>query len=306
MKVFVAGHRGLVGSATVTVLSGLGHDILTVDKSQLNLKNQEMTLSFLKRHMPDAVVMAAAKVGGIKANSDNPVSFLSDNLAIQQSLFSACADLNLSKLVFLGSSCVYPKLAHQPIKEESLLTGPLEETNKSYAIAKIAGVQMVDGYRQERGLDYLTLMPCNLYGDNDNFSDDNSHVIPALIRKIHNAKVANLDEVRLWGTGAALREFMHASDLAKAIGHVINNRLDGSIFNVGTGEEVTIRDLAMRLKALLGYSGKLIFDSQMPDGTPRKVLDSSRFRSTGWDHSIDLESGLSRTVDHYLASARYA
>ena len=297
MRAYVAGHRGLVGSEVLECLKNAGHETIYTTRDELDLTNRDAVFEFMQTQKPEAVIIAAAVVGGIKANMERPVDFLSQNLQIQTNLIDACHECGVEKVIFLGSSCIYPKFAEQPIKEESLLTGLLEPTNEAYAIAKIAGVKLIKSYNQQFGHQWVSLMPTNVYGSRDNFLDDDSHVMPALIRKISLAKRNNSKNVELWGTGAPLREFIHASDLASAIVYVLNQMpVEKDLINVGTGDEVSIRELAEIIAARVGFEGDIIFDTSMPDGTPRKILDSSILRGHGWEPLVNLEQGISMLV----------
>jgi GDP-L-fucose synthase len=295
-RIYVAGHRGLVGSAIVRALQKQGHPNLVLRTLQeLDLTNQAAVRDFFDSERPDAVIMAAAVVGGIHANSTRPALFIRDNLVIQDNVIDAAYRSGVKKFVFLGSSCIYPKLAPQPIKEDYLLTGPLEPTNEWYAIAKIAGVKMCQAYRREYGFNAISLMPTNLYGPGDNFDLQNSHVLPALIRRFHEAKVRGDESVTVWGTGAPRREFLHVDDLADAVLYLLQTYDAEPIVNIGWGEDVTIRELAELVMSAIDYSGRLIFDSTKPDGTPRKLLDVSRLTDLGWQAKIPLKNGIERT-----------
>ena len=295
-RIYVAGHRGLVGSAIVRALQQRGHSgLLLRTHAELDLTNQADVRRFFTSERPEAVIMAAARVGGIHANNTRPAMFIRDNLLIQDNVIDSAYASGVGKFVFLGSSCIYPKLSPQPIKEEYLLTGPLEPTNEWYAIAKIAGLKMCQAYRREYGFNAISLMPTNLYGPGDNFDLKNSHVLPALIRRFHEAKVRGDDSVTVWGTGTPRREFLHVDDLADAVVYLLQNYDDERIVNVGWGEDVTIRELAQIVMSAIGYSGRLIFDTTKPDGTPRKLLDVSRLSSLGWQPRISLRDGIERT-----------
>jgi GDP-L-fucose synthase len=295
-RIFVAGHRGLVGSAVVRALRGQGHDnLLLRTRSELDLTDQAMVREFFERERPGAVIMAAARVGGIHANNSHPALFMRDNLVIQDNVIDAAHRSGVGKFVFLGSSCIYPKLAPQPIKEEYLLTGPLEPTNEWYAVAKIAGLKMCQAYRREFGFKAISLMPTNLYGPGDNFDLQNSHVLPALIRRFHEAKVRGDDRVTVWGSGTPRREFLHVDDLADAVVYLLRGYDAEEIVNVGCGEDITIKELAELVMSVIGYGGRLIFDSTKPDGTPRKLLDVSRLEGLGWRPKISLRSGIEHT-----------
>jgi GDP-L-fucose synthase len=295
-RIYVAGHRGLVGSAVVRALQQKGYDNLVLrTHHELDLTNQAAVREFFEAERPEAVIMAAARVGGIHANNSRPALFIRDNLVIQDNVIDAAHRSGAKKFVFLGSSCIYPKLAPQPIKEEYLLTGPLEPTNEWYAIAKIAGVKMCQAYRREYGFNAISLMPTNLYGPGDNFDLQNSHVLPALIRRFHEAKARGDESVTVWGTGAPRREFLHVDDLADAVLYLLQTYDAEPIVNIGWGEDVTIRELAELVMSAVGYSGRLIFDSTKPDGTPRKLLDVSRLTELGWQPKIPLKNGIERT-----------
>ena len=295
-RIYVAGHRGLVGSAIVRALERKGHtNLLLRTHQELDLTDQAEVRRFFNAERPEAVIMAAARVGGIQANSSRPALFIRDNLLIQDNVIDAAHRAGVAKFVFLGSSCIYPKLAPQPIKEEYLLTGPLEPTNEWYAIAKIAGVKMCQAYRREFGFNAISLMPTNLYGPGDNFDLQNSHVLPALIRRFHEAKVRGEESVTVWGTGTPRREFLHVDDLADAILYLLHTYDAEPIVNVGWGRDVTIRELAELVLSAVGYSGRLLFDSSKPDGTPRKLLDVSRLTSLGWQAHIPLQQGIEKT-----------
>jgi GDP-L-fucose synthase len=296
----VAGHRGLVGSALVRALRAQGHhNLLLRTRAELDLTCQAAVDRFIKEVRPDWVFLAAARVGGIVANRDAPAEFIRDNLAIELNVIDAAWRAGVEKLAFLGSSCIYPRLAPQPIKEEYLLTGPLEPTNESYAVAKIAGIRLAQAYATQYGFNAISLMPTNLYGEEDNFDPATSHVLPALIRKFHEAKVNGLPEVTVWGSGRPRREFLHVDDLAEASLALMRHYDDPGVINVGTGADITIRDLAGLVARIVGYSGGVRFDTTMPDGTPRKLLDVSRLRAMGWKPKIDLEEGVRRTYLWY-------
>jgi GDP-L-fucose synthase len=295
-RIYVAGHRGLVGSAIVRALRQRGYSELVLKThSELDLTCQADVRRFFATERPEVVVMAAARVGGIHANNSQPALFIRDNLLIQDNVIDAAYRSGVGKFVFLGSSCIYPKLAPQPIKEEFLLTGPLEPTNEWYAIAKIAGVKMCQAYRREFGFNAISLMPTNLYGPGDNFDLQNSHVLPALIRRFHEAKVRGDESVTVWGTGTPRREFLHVDDLADAVLYLLHSYEGESIVNVGWGEDVAIRELAEIVMSVIGYSGRLLFDPTKPDGTPRKLLDVSRLSGLGWQAKIPLKDGIERT-----------
>lgn len=320
LRIFVAGHRGMVGSAIVRRLKQIGiseEQILTRSRSELDLTHQQAVHEFLRREKPDEIYLAAAKVGGIHANHAYPAEFIYDNLVIQTNVIQGAFAAGVKKLLFLGSSCIYPRLAEQPIREEALLTGPLEATNEPYAVAKIAGIKMCESfnrqYHDSHGIDYRSVMPTNLYGPGDNYHPDNSHVIPGLIRRFHEAKVQGAAEVSIWGTGEPLREFLHVNDMAAASVHVMG--LDRATYlsstgagvshlNVGSGSDMTILDLARLIAQVVGFTGVITTDPSKPDGTPRKLMDSSRLRSTGWGPSVPMEEGLQSAYADFLRSAQ--
>jgi GDP-L-fucose synthase len=299
--VFVAGHRGLVGSAIVRRLEALGcRNVLGRRHSELDLCDQAAVNQFFLEHRPEFVFLSAAKVGGILANSTRPAEFLHDNLAIQTNVIHAAWRHGAKKLLFLGSSCVYPRLAPQPIKEEYLLTGPLESTNESYAIAKIAGLKLAAAYRAQYGFSAISLMPTNLYGPGDNFDLESSHVLPAIIRRLHEAKISGVAEVTLWGTGTPRREFLHVDDLANAACFLMENYDGPELLNIGVGEDLTIAELAVLVARVIGYTGRIVFDPSRPDGTPRKLLDLSRIHTLGWHAQIPLDLGIASTYRWYM------
>jgi len=292
-KIYIAGHTGMVGSAIHRKLTKEGFsNFLLKSVEELDLRDQHAVNSFFKMEMPDYVIIAAAKVGGILANNTFKAEFLYDNLMIEANIIHASYQSKVKKLLFLGSSCIYPKFAPQPMREEYLLTGTLEPTNDAYALAKIAGIKLCETYRQQYGCNFISCMPTNLYGANDNYDLNASHVLPALIRKFHEAKIAGKPEVEIWGTGKPLREFLHVEDLADACFFLMENYNDTSTINVGSGEEISINDLAIMVKKIVGYEGDLKYDSEKPDGTPRKLLDVSKLHQLGWKHSIKLEEGI--------------
>jgi GDP-L-fucose synthase len=310
--IFVAGHRGMVGSALLRTLEKLdvgSKRIITRSRSELDLLDQRAVYGFLKKEKPDQIYLAAAKVGGIHANDSYPAEFVYENLIIECNLIHTAHEVGVQRLLFLGSSCIYPRNALQPIQEESLLTGTLEKTNEPYAIAKIAGIKLCESYNRQYGRDYRSVMPTNLYGVNDNFHPDNSHVIPALIRRFHEAVQSNSNEVVIWGSGRPMREFLHVDDMAAASVHVMNLPLEEyrkhtlpmlSHVNVGTGVDCSIRELAETMAKVTGFNGRLVFDCSKPDGTPRKLLDVSKLAALGWKARITLEEGLQQTYDWFL------
>jgi GDP-L-fucose synthase len=299
--VFVAGHRGLVGSAICRRLQADGVELLVAERSQLDLMDQKGVDHWFREHKVDQVYMAAAKVGGIHANDTYPAEFIHDNLAIQTNLIHAAWQYGVEKLLFLGSSCIYPKHALQPMAEDSLLTGPLEATNEWYAIAKIAGIKMCQAYRKQYGFDAIAAMPTNLYGPGDNFDLENSHVLPALIRKFHEAKQAGEASVTVWGTGSPRREFIHVDDLADACVFLMQNYSSSEIVNVGWGRDISIAELAETVRGIVGFEGEIVYDTSKPDGTPRKLLDTSRLSALGWSPSMSLADGIRGTYEWYCA-----
>jgi Nucleoside-diphosphate-sugar epimerases len=300
-RIFVAGSRGLVGSAIVRALRSKGYEkVLTPSRTELDLTNQAAVNDFFSTHRPTHVFLAAAKVGGIHANNTWPADFIQSNLVIQNHVIDAALQHKVQKLLFLGSSCIYPKMAPQPIKEEYLLTGPLEPTNEWYAIAKIAGIKMCQAYRRQYGMDAISLMPTNLYGPGDNFDLETSHVLPAMMRKFHEAKLSGAKAVSIWGTGKPRREFLHVDDLADASIYLMESYDDENIVNVGCGEDISIGGLAALIAEVIGFSGEIAYDTSKPDGTPRKLLDVSRLNSLGWQPSISLEKGVSDTYRWFL------
>jgi len=292
-KIYVAGHRGMVGSAIIRRLQKDGYNnFITRTSKELDLVNQQAVADFFAKEKPEYVFLAAAKVGGIHANNVYRAEFLYENLMIQSNVIDSAYRNGVKKLLFLGSSCIYPKLAPQPLKEEYLLTGLLEQTNEPYAIAKIAGIKMCDAYRAQHGCNYISVMPTNLYGPNDNYDLNNSHVLPALIRKFHNAKTENKPFVEVWGSGTPMREFLHVDDLADACYYLMLTYNEAGLVNIGVGTDISIRDLALLIKKITGYSGELKLDSTKPDGTPRKLMDVGKLHSMGWKHKIQLEEGI--------------
>jgi GDP-L-fucose synthase len=301
-KIYIAGHRGMVGSAIYRKLQKEGYNnIITRSSADLDLREQPDVARFFELEKPDYVFLAAAKVGGIVANNTYRADFLYENLQIQNNIIHSSFVNGVKKLMFLGSSCIYPKLAPQPLKEEYLLTGPLEPTNEPYAIAKIAGIKMCDAYRAQYGCNYISVMPTNLYGYNDNYHPQNSHVLPALIRRFHEAKVNSLPDVTIWGTGTPKREFLFADDLAEACYYLMQNYNEEGLVNIGTGEDISIKDLALLIKRIIGYAGEIKFDSSKPDGTPRKLMDVSKLHSKGWKHTIELEEGIKLAYQDFLS-----
>ena len=300
-KIYVAGHRGLVGSAIVRNLQDKGYtNIICRTHKELDLTNQEAVRNFFETERPDYVFLAAAKVGGINANNTYPADFIYDNLMIQNNVIKAAHDFEVKKLLFLGSTCIYPKMAPQPIKEEYLLTGALEETNEAYAVAKIAGLEMCKFFKIQYGDNFISCMPTNLYGPNDNFDLKNSHVLPALIRKFHEAKINNSDVVEVWGTGTPLREFLYVDDMADACVFLMENYDGEGHVNIGTGEEVSIKELAETVKEVVGFDGELVFNTDMPDGTPRKLTTVDKLHGLGWKHKVSLNEGIKLAYTWFL------
>lgn len=302
-KIYIAGHKGMVGSAILRKLQDLGYKNFVLKTSkELDLRNQQLVADFFASEKPEYVFLAAAKVGGIVANNTYRADFLYDNLQIQNNIIHASFVNHVKKLLFLGSSCIYPKMAPQPIKEDYLLTGTLEHTNEPYAIAKIAGLKLCDAYRDQYGCNFISAMPTNLYGINDNYHPENSHVLPALIRRFHEAKVSNAASVTIWGSGSPLREFMYADDLADACVYLMHHYDEKGLINIGTGEEVSIKELALMIKDIIGYNGEIQFDTSKPDGTPRKLLDVTKLHSKGWKHNTHLKEGIKRAYEDFLTS----
>ncbi len=299
-KVWVAGHNGLVGSAIVRRLKEENCEILTPSRKELDLTNQAETNAWVEKNKPDAIFLAAAKVGGIKANSDFPAEFIYLNTMIASNVIQASYKNKVEKLLFLGSSCIYPKLANQPIKESELLKGALEKNNEWYAIAKITGLKMTEAYRRQYNCDFISAMPTNLYGENDNFDLKTSHVLPALLRKAHEAKISNASEMSVWGSGNPLREFLYVDDLADGLIFIMKNYSDNEHINIGYGADISIKELATTICKIVGFKGELKFDSSMPDGTPRKMMDSSKLLNLGWKPKTSLEEGIKKTYDWYL------
>ncbi len=301
-KIFVAGHRGMVGSAILRKLEKEGYNnLITRSSKELDLRNQQAVADFFAAEKPDYVFLAAAKVGGIVANNTYRADFLYENLAIQNNVIHSAYVNGVRKLMFLGSSCIYPKLAPQPLKEEYLLTGPLEQTNEPYAIAKIAGIKLCDAYRDQYGCNFISVMPTNLYGYNDNYHPENSHVLPALIRKFHEAKSKGEQTVTIWGSGSPKREFLFADDLADACYFLMQHYNEPNLINIGTGEDLSIKELALMIKEVIGFEGELVFDTSKPDGTPRKLMDVSKLHSLGWKHQIKLKQGIALAYQDFLS-----
>lgn len=297
-KIYIAGHRGMVGSAILRKLQKEGfNNFITRTSKELDLRNQQDVADFFAKEKPDYVFLAAAKVGGIVANNTYRADFIYENIMIQSNTIHHAWKNGVKKLLFLGSSCIYPKMASQPLKEEYLLTGLLEPTNEPYAIAKIAGIKMCDAYRSQYGCNFISVMPTNLYGPNDNYDLNNSHVLPALIRKFHTAKKENAPSVEIWGTGSPMREFLHADDLADACYYLMANYNEPGLVNIGVGEDISIKDLALLVKKIVGFKGDLKFDTTKPDGTPRKLMDVSKLHSFGWKHKIELEEGIGKVYE---------
>jgi len=300
-KIYIAGHNGMVGSAIHRKLEEQGYNnIVTRNSSELDLRNQQAVAEFFENEKPDYVFLAAAKVGGIMANNTYRAEFIYDNIMIESNIIHQAYQNNVTKLLFLGSSCIYPKHAPQPMNEDHLLSGYLEPTNEPYAIAKIAGIKLCENYMDQYGCNFISAMPTNLYGPNDNYDLQNSHVLPALIRKFHEAKEANKEEVEIWGTGKPMREFLHVDDMAEACLYLMQNYNGKQFVNIGTGKDITIRELAETIMETVGYQGKLTFNTDKPDGTPRKLLDVSKINNLGWQHKIDLKEGIEKTYQDFL------
>jgi GDP-L-fucose synthase len=300
-KIYIAGHNGMVGSAIWRTLERKGYThLLGKSSSELDLRNQIAVRDFLAQEKPDVIIDAAARVGGILANNDYPYQFLMENMQIQNNLIDSALQLGVEKFIFLGSSCIYPKLAPQPLKEEYLLTGELEPTNEWYAIAKITGVKACQAIRKQFGKDYVSLMPTNLYGTQDNFDLNTSHVLPAMMRKFHEAKENNHAPVSLWGSGTPMREFLFVDDMAEAVVFALENTLPDYLYNVGTGEDLTIKELAETIQKITGHQGEIVWDSSKPDGTPRKLMDISKMHELGWKHKVVLEEGIQKTYDWFV------
>ncbi|MDP5120616.1 MAG: GDP-L-fucose synthase [Spirosomaceae bacterium] len=299
-KIYIAGHRGMVGSAIHRNLKNAGFtNFVSRTSSELDLRNQQAVLDFFNAEKPDYVFLAAAKVGGIMANNTYRADFIYENIQIQNNVIHSAYLTGVKKLMFLGSSCIYPKFAEQPLSEDSLLTGKLEETNEPYAIAKIAGIKMCEAYKAQYGCNFISVMPTNLYGPNDNYDLQNSHVLPAMIRKFHEAKENNAPSVELWGSGKPMREFLHADDLADACVYLMKTYNDSSLVNIGTGVDVTIKELAETIQQTVGYEGKINWNADKPDGTPRKLMNVNKLHSLGWKHSIDLKQGIEQVYGEY-------
>lgn len=304
-KIFVAGHRGMVGSAIVNDLKSKGYtNIITRTSSELNLINQDKVAEFFETEKPEYVFLAAAKVGGIIANNTYRADFIYENILIQSNVIHQSYKSGVKKLLFLGSTCIYPKLAPQPLKEEYLLTGLLEETNEPYAIAKISGIKMCDAYRYQYGCNFISVMPTNLYGFNDNYDLENSHVLPALIRKFHEAKINNSYSVVVWGTGTPLREFLHATDMANACVYLMQHYNEKGFVNIGTGVEISIKDLAYLIKDIVGFEGNIVFDESKPNGTPRKLTDITKLTNLGWKYSIELRDGITKVYNEKFLAVK--
>jgi GDP-L-fucose synthase len=302
-KIYIAGHLGMVGSACWRLLEKEGyHNLIGKTSKELDLRNQLEVYEFIEKEKPTVIIDAAARVGGILANNTYPYEFLMDNMLIQNNLIKTAHELDIKKFIFLGSSCIYPKMAPQPLKEEYLLTGPLEETNQWYAIAKISGVKLVEALRKQYNRDYVSLMPTNLYGPGDNYDLETSHVLPAMIRKFHEAKLNDHSDVVLWGSGTPKREFLHVDDLAEAVLFTIENKLEESFYNVGSGEEITIKELALLIQEIVGHDGEIIWDNSKPDGTPRKLMDSGQMNQLGWFFKINLKVGINIIYKEFCKS----
>jgi GDP-L-fucose synthase len=300
-KIYIAGHKGMVGSAIWRALESKGYtNLIGQTSKELDLRNQQHVQAFFQSEKPDVVIDAAARVGGILANNNFPYTFLMENMLIQNNLIQTALDTDVKKFVFLGSSCIYPKLAPQPLQEECLLTSSLEPTNEWYAIAKISGVKACESIRKQFNKDFVSLMPTNLYGSNDNFDLQTSHVLPAMIRKFHEAKMNNNQSVTLWGSGTPMREFLHVDDMAAAVVFALENQLDEHLYNVGTGTDLTIKELAELIQKTVGHQGEIIWDSSNPDGTPRKLMDVSKMKNKGWSATISLEEGIKATYQWFL------
>ena len=305
-KIYIAGHRGMVGSACWRALTETGYtNLIGKTSKELDLKDQSAVEDFIRSEKPGAIIDAAARVGGILANDTYPYEFLMDNMLIQNNLIRSAHENDIEKFIFLGSSCIYPKHAKQPLKEEYLLTAPLEPTNEWYAIAKISGVKLIESIRKQFGRDYVSLMPTNLYGPNDNFDLKTSHVLPAMIRKFHEAKMDNHSSVTLWGSGSPMREFLHVDDLASAVVFALQNTLDEHLYNVGSGSDLTIKSLAEMVQKIVGHKGEIIWDDTKPDGTPRKLMDSYKLNTLGWKSKVSLDSGIQHFYSWFLNSKTF-
>ena len=306
LKIYIAGHRGMVGSACFEALTSAGYsNLIGRTSKELDLREQKAVYDFIKTEKPDAIINAAAKVGGILANDSYPYEFLMDNMLVQNNLLRSAHENDIEKFIFLGSSCIYPKYAKQPIKEEDLLTGALEPTNEWYAVAKISGVKLIQSLRKQYNRNYVSLMPTNLYGPHDNFGLETSHVLPAMIRKFHMSKINGHANVMLWGSGSPMREFLHVDDLAKAVLFAVENKLDQHLYNVGSGSEISIKKLAELIQKIVGHKGNILWDDSKPDGTPKKLLDSSKLNTKGWWATIELEKGIKTTYDWFLENKDY-
>ena len=304
-KIYIAGHKGMVGSAVWRALDNNGYtNLIGLSRSELNLRNQQAVLEFYKEEKPEIVIDAAAKVGGILANNDYPYDFLMQNMQIQNNLIDGAFNSGVEKFIFLGSSCIYPKFASQPLKEEYLLTDSLEPTNEWYAVAKISGVKACQAIRNQYGKDYVSLMPTNLYGYFDNFDLKSSHVLPAMLRKFHEAKVNGNSAVELWGSGSPMREFLFVDDMAEAVVFALENELPEFLYNVGSGKDITIKELAETIQAVVGYKGNILWDKSKPDGTPRKLMDVSKMRDLGWSYSTELTEGIEKTYQWFLENIK--
>ncbi|OAB26003.1 GDP-L-fucose synthase [Flavobacterium fryxellicola] len=302
-KIYIAGHQGMVGSAVWSTLTSKGYtNLIGVSSTELDLRDQKAVFNYIATESPTVIIDAAARVGGILANMNSPYEFIMQNMQIQNNLIDSALQSGVEKFIFLGSSCIYPKLAPQPLKEEYLLTGALESTNEWYAIAKIAGVKACEAIRKQYGKDYFSLMPTNLYGSNDNFDLHSSHVLPAMIRKFHEAKENNNAPVTLWGSGTPRREFLYVDDMAEAVVFALENKLSDSLYNVGSGEDLTIKQLAETIQKIVGHQGVIMWDDTKPDGTPRKLMDVSKMNALGWKHRVSLEQGIQKTYNWFLKS----
>lgn len=299
-KYFVAGNTGLAGSAICRKLQDLGEDYFGAASKEVDFKDYNQTLNILKENNPETIIIAAAKVGGIKANNDYPVEFLNDNMLIGMNIINAAFELKVPNLIFLGSSCIYPKFAEQPMREDSLLTGQLEDTNRAYAIAKIACVELIKAYRREYGVNWFSVMPTNLYGENDNFDLNTSHVMPAILRKVHEAKISGSSNVDVWGSGNPKREFMNSDDLADAIVFLAENKPEHDLINIGVGYDITLKELTKKIAGVAGYEGNFTWNTDIPDGPPRKLMDSTRLFEMGWEPKVDLDSGISSFYQWYI------